>query len=60
MTEQVLAVLVEDRRRSIAHDLASARRVPLRRRLAAFVYAVAKAVTILGVILDDEPGTARA
>jgi hypothetical protein len=54
-TQQVLAVLVDDRHRAIAGDLAYARSIGLRRKFAAIVYALAKAVTVLAVALDDEP-----
>ncbi|MBV8299108.1 MAG: hypothetical protein JO083_06155 [Candidatus Eremiobacteraeota bacterium] len=54
-TQQVFAVLVNDRHRAIADDLAQARRFALRRRAAAVVYALAKAVTVVAVVLDDEP-----
>jgi hypothetical protein len=53
--EDVLAVLVHDRHRSIADDRAGAPRAELRRRAAAAVYALAKAVTVVAVVLDDEP-----
>ena len=53
-TQQVLAVLVNDRHRAIAEDRAFARRFGLRRRAAAAVYALAKAVTIVAVVLDDD------
>ena len=58
-TPQVLAVLVRDRQRAIARDLARAPRVRLRRRLAALVYALGGGLTALGAILD-EPGTVKA
>lgn len=54
-SEDVLAVLVHDRHRSIADDRSRAPRAGLRRRAAAAVYALAKAVTVLAVTLDDEP-----
>ena len=54
-SEDVLAVLVHDRHRSIAYDRARVPRAGLRRRAAAAVYALAKAVTVLAVVLDDEP-----
>jgi len=53
-TQQVLAVLVRDRHRAIARDRAHASLLPLRRRAAGAVYALAKAVTIVAVVLDDE------
>jgi hypothetical protein len=53
-TQQVLAVLVNDRHRAIAADRALAPRAGLRRRAAAAVYALAKAVTIVAVVLDDD------
>ena len=59
-TQQVLAVLVGDRQRSIARDVAFARRTRLRRDVAGAIYALAKAVTVVAVVLDDEPGTVRA
>ncbi len=54
-TQQVLAVLVRDRQRTVARDRASYRPVRLRRRAAGVVYAFAKAVTVFAVVLDDEP-----
>lgn len=54
-TQQVFAVLVNDRHRAIADGLADARRFALRRRAASVVYALAKAVTVIAVALDDEP-----
>lgn len=59
-TPQVLAVLVDDRQRAVARDVAALRGVRLRRAVAAAVYALAKAVTVVAVALDDEPGTVRA
>jgi hypothetical protein len=59
-TQQVLAVLVRDRQRAVARDFASARSLRLRRDFAVAVYALAKAVTVVAVALDDEPGTVRA
>jgi hypothetical protein len=53
-TQQVLAVLVNDRHRAIAEDRAYAQRAGLRRRAAAAVYALAKAITIVAVVLDDD------
>ena len=53
-TQQVLAVLVNDRHRAIAEDRAFARRAALRRRAAAAVYALAKAITVVAVVLDDD------
>ncbi len=52
---QVLAVLVRERRSSIVRDRRSVRSPGLRRRVAAGFYALAKAVTVLAVVLDDEP-----
>jgi hypothetical protein len=49
-----LAVLVGERRRSIVRDRRPVRSTRLRRRVAASVYALAKAVTVLAVALDDE------
>ena len=54
-SQEVLAVLVHDRHRSISDDRAFARRSGLRRRFASFVYALAKGVTVLAVVIDDEP-----
>ena len=54
-SEQVLAVLVRDRQRAIAGEVTSARGAGLRRRTAAAVYALAKAVTVVAVAIDDEP-----
>ena len=54
-SQQVFAVLVRDRHRAIADDLAFSERIALRRRAAAAVYALAKAVTVIAVVLDDEP-----
>jgi hypothetical protein len=59
-TQQVLTVLVDDRQRTVARDFADARSAHLRRDVAAAVYALAKAVTVVAVVLDDEPGTVRA
>lgn len=59
-TQQVLAVLVDDRHRAIARDFADARSIRLRRSIAVAVYALGKGFTTLGVVLDDEPGTIRA
>jgi hypothetical protein len=59
-TQQVLAVLVRDRHRAIARDFAYARSIRLRRSIAVAVYALAKAVIVVAVTLDDEPGTVRA
>jgi hypothetical protein len=59
-TQQVLAVLVDDRHQAIARDLAYARNIPLRRSIAVAIYALGAAFTTLGVVLDDEPGTIRA
>lgn len=53
-SQQVMAVLVADRQRSIADDRAYARRVGLRRIVASGVYALAKAVTVLAVVLDED------
>ncbi len=55
-SQQVLAVLVSERQRAVARIRGRpAPSVGLRRRLAANVYALAKAVTVLAVALDDEP-----
>lgn len=59
-TQQILTVLVDDRQRAVARDFADARSVRLRRDVAIAVYALAKAVTVVAVALDDEPGTVRA
>jgi hypothetical protein len=59
-TQQVLAVLVDDRHQSVARDYAHARSIRLRRDVAVAVYALAKAVTVVAVALDDEPGIVRA
>jgi hypothetical protein len=58
-TPQVLAVLVRDRQRSIAGDVAFARQFRLRRRLAALVSALGTGLTTLGAALD-EAGTVKA
>ena len=58
-TPQVLAVLVRDRQRAIAADLAFSRRLRLRRRLAALVYGLGAGLNTLGALLD-EPGTVQA
>jgi hypothetical protein len=58
-TPQVLAVLVRDRQRSIAGDVAFARRFRPRRRLAALVCALGARLTLLGAALD-EAGTVKA
>ena len=60
ISEQALAVLADERRSAVKRDVAVSRRVRIRHALAAAIYAVAKAVIVLGVILDDEPGTVRA
>jgi hypothetical protein len=54
-SQEVLAVLVSDRQRAIAADRGLAPQVALRRRAANAVYALAKAVTVVAVVLDDEP-----
>ncbi len=59
-SQQVLAVLVDDRHQAIARDFRYARRFRLRRRVAGAFYALAGAVEACGAILDDEPGTVRA
>jgi hypothetical protein len=58
-TAEVLAVLVRDRQRAVAGDVAFARRVHLRRGLAALVYALGAGLNTLGAVLD-EPGTVKA
>lgn len=59
-TQQVLAVLVDDRHQAIARDYAYARSIRLRRSVAIAVYALGAGFTALGAALDDEPGTVRA
>ena len=54
-TQQVLAVLVRDRQRAIAVLRSDVSQPRLRRRVAKAVYALAKAVTLVAVVLDDEP-----
>jgi hypothetical protein len=54
-SQQVLTVLVRDRHRAIAGDVAFAQRIALRRRAAAAAYALAKVVTVVAVTLDEEP-----
>jgi hypothetical protein len=54
-TQQVLAVLVRDRHRAIAVLRADVPPIRLRRRAADVVYGLAKAVTVVAVVLDDEP-----
>lgn len=54
-SQQVLAVLVSDRQHAVANDRAFAQRAGLRRACAAFVYALAKGVIVLAVVIDDEP-----
>ena len=54
-TQQVLAVLVRDRQRAIAVIRSDVSAPGLRRRAANAVYALAKAVTVVAVVLDDEP-----
>ena len=56
---QVLDVLVRDRQRTIAADLAVVRRRWLRRRVAALVLGLGAGLTALGAVLD-EPGTVKA
>jgi hypothetical protein len=55
----VLAVLVDDRHRAIAYDFARARRLRLRRRLAAAAYGLAGAANALGSALDEDRGTVQ-
>jgi hypothetical protein len=50
-----LAVLVRDRHRAIAVLRSDVSQPRLRRRVASAVYAFAKAVTVVAVVLDDEP-----
>ena len=59
-SQQVLAVLVRERRCAIARDRAHGAPLRIRRRVAAGVYALAKVVTVLAVVLDDEPVRAAA
>jgi hypothetical protein len=54
-SQQVLAVLVRDRHGSIAGDRALYRSAGLRRHVAAIVYAFARAITVVAVVLDDDP-----
>ncbi|HEY0394701.1 MAG TPA: hypothetical protein VGD01_09425 [Candidatus Elarobacter sp.] len=54
-SQEVLAVLVRDRQRAITQDLARSRRARLRQKAASAVYALAKAVTVVAVALDDDP-----
>ena len=63
-SQQVLTVLVGERRRAIVRDRRLGRPAHVRRRVAGVVYSLAKAVTVLAVALDDEavqraPGRAR-
>ena len=55
----VLAVLVADRHRAIASDFARARRLRLRKQLAAAAYALAGAANTLGAALDEDRGTVQ-
>jgi len=54
-SQQVLAVLVRERQQAVARHRSGASASGARRRLAAGVYALAKLVTVLAVLLDDEP-----
>jgi hypothetical protein len=54
-SQQVLSVLVGERRRAIVRDRGRDRPLHIRRRVAGAVYALAKAVTVLAVVLDDDP-----
>lgn len=54
-SQQVLAVLVRDRQHAIAVLRSDVPALRLRRRAANAVYSLAKAVTIVAVVLDDEP-----
>ncbi len=47
-------MLVEDRRRDIARDLAFARRTGLRRSAAAFVLALGSGISAFGAVLDED------
>ena len=53
-SQQVLAALVDERRRAIVRDRSRGRPARVRRRVAGVVYSLAKAVTVLAVALDDE------
>jgi hypothetical protein len=57
---ELLALLVRERQRTVAREIASARRFRLRRALAAGVYAVAHVIAALGARLDDEPNAETA
>ncbi len=59
MTQLVLAVLAEDRRRAMLRDAQLARRLRLRRSLAALVYRLAALAAVVAVALDDEGMRAR-
>jgi hypothetical protein len=50
----LLALLIQDRQRTVARELASARRFRLRRALANAAYAVAGLVEAFGSFLDDD------
>lgn len=56
----LLDMLVRDRQRTVAHDVAAARRFRLRHRIAAVVLAIAAAVRALGTALDEEPAPENA
>ena len=60
MSPDVLAVLVNDRRRAVLADYAGARRFRLRHRLARVVLAFALVAEALSGILDDEANTITA
>lgn len=59
-SQQVLTVLVGERQRAVVRDLRRVRALGVRRRVAAGVYALAKAVTVLALVLDEDAVCARA
>jgi hypothetical protein len=54
-SQEVLAVLVRDRQRAISEERSRPRPPGLRRNAASAAYALAKAVTVVAVALDDDP-----
>ena len=56
----LLDLLVRDRQRTVAREIASARRFRLRRSLAGAFFAVARAVAWFGTVLDEEPAPENA
>ena len=50
----LLAQLIADRQRTVARELASARRFRLRRALANAAYGVSRLIAAFAVLLDDE------